>query len=77
VALLLQFLVCFGNAVGRYRHFQIESDWHHANIFVTLVGSSSSGRKGTALGRIKAIFKVASETWAREHIGGGYLLAKD
>jgi hypothetical protein len=71
VALLLQFLVCFGNAVGRYRHFQVESDWHHANLFAALVGSSSSGRKGTALGRIKAIFKIAAEIWEREHIDSG------
>jgi hypothetical protein len=46
VALLLQFLTSFGNAMGRGPHYQIESDQHFGNLFVLLAGDTAKARKG-------------------------------
>jgi len=45
VALLIQFLVAFGNVVGRVAHYRVESTDHHMNLFAVLVGATSKGRK--------------------------------
>jgi hypothetical protein len=71
VALLLQFLVSFGNAVGRQPHYLIEQDRHFANLFTVLVGQTSKSRKGTSAGRIRALFNIADPDWVRERILGG------
>src|SRR5262249_19611887 len=46
VAILIQFLTCFGNVIGRAAYYQVESDRHHANLFTVLVGATSKARKG-------------------------------
>ena len=71
VALLLQFLVSFGNAIGRGPFYQIEGDRHYTNEFLVLVGQSSKGRKGTSAGRIRQVFDVADPEWVKVHTGGG------
>jgi hypothetical protein len=71
IALLLQYLVSFGNAVGRLPYYLIEQDQHFANLFTVLVGQTSKSRKGTSAGRIRAIFKIADPDWTRERILGG------
>ncbi|MEW6229964.1 MAG: hypothetical protein AB1700_18055, partial [Bacillota bacterium] len=43
VALLVQFLVAFGNAVGRGPHFVAEADRHGLNLFACLVGATAKG----------------------------------
>jgi hypothetical protein len=53
VAILLQFLVASGNAVGLSAYYQVEGDKHRAKLFVVTSGATSKGRKGTALGRIR------------------------
>ena len=70
-ALLLQYLVSFGNAVGRLPYYLIERDRHFANLFTVLVGQTSKSRKGTSAGRIRALFYIADPDWARERILGG------
>lgn len=69
--LLLQYLVSFGNAVGRQPYYLVEQDRHFANLFTVLVGQTSKSRKGTSAGRIRAIFNIADPDWARERILGG------
>jgi Protein of unknown function (DUF3987) len=71
VGLLLQFLTLFGNVVGREPYWSVESDRHGANLFSVLVGTSSKGRKGTSLGRVRAVIRGADETWAGDRIKGG------
>jgi hypothetical protein len=71
IALLLQYLVSFGNAVGRLPYYLIEQDRHFANLFTVLVGQTSKSRKGTSAGRIRALFKIADPEWTRERILGG------
>jgi Protein of unknown function (DUF3987) len=71
VALLIQTLTMAGNVIGRLPHYRVESDYHRANLFAVLVGDSAKGRKGTSLGRIRSIVKVADETWSDDRIKGG------
>jgi len=71
VALLLQYLVSFGNSLGRQPYYLIEQDRHFANLFAVLVGQTSKSRKGTSAGRIRALFKIADPEWVRERILGG------
>jgi len=71
VALLLQLLALAGNEIGRAPYFQVESDQHHTNLFAVLVGDSSKARKGTSMGRIRAVVKVADETWNGDRVKGG------
>jgi hypothetical protein len=68
---LLQILAFAGNVIGRSPYYQIESDQHRANLFAVLVGDSAKSRKGTSLGRIRAIAKLADETWSSERNRGG------
>jgi Protein of unknown function (DUF3987) len=71
VALLIQVLDLSGNIVGQAPYYQIESDSHHANLFCVLVGESSKARKGTSLGRIRAVAKVADENWNDDRLKNG------
>jgi hypothetical protein len=71
VALLVQLLVAFGNAAGKSAHFTVESDRHHANEFVVLVGKTSKARKGTSWGRIESLMREAEEQWAAERVQTG------
>ena len=71
VALLVQYLTSFGNAVGRGPYYQVESDRHFGNLFVVLVGETSKTRKGTSAGRIRALFDIADPDWTRERVSGG------
>src|SRR5262245_48689070 len=66
VAIVAQYLTQFGNIVGGTPHFLIESDRHTANLFVTLVGVSAKGRKGTSGSRVRAAAKIADQAWFME-----------
>ena len=73
-ALLLslgQFLSFAGNAMGRTAYYLVEDDRHHTNLFAVLVGESSKARKGTSLGRVRAIMKVADQGWSDDRLKGG------
>lgn len=63
-ALLVQFLVGFGSAVGSRPHFLAESDRHGANLFAVLVGDTSKGRKGTSWGHCRRVLELADPAWA-------------
>jgi hypothetical protein len=71
-ALLIQFIVAVGSAIGRGPHYLVESDQHHPNLFAVLVGDSAKARKGTSAGRIRGIFEAITnadgtpDPWARE-----------
>jgi hypothetical protein len=71
VALLIQFLTSFGNAVGRQPHYLVENTQHFCNLFALIVGETSKSRKGTSAERIRAIFQVADPDWARTRVHGG------
>jgi hypothetical protein len=70
-ALLMQFLAAYGNCIGRTAHFVVEADKHYMNLFAVLVGSTSSGRKGTSWGQAMRPFESVDEQWARGCIASG------
>jgi hypothetical protein len=57
MALLAQFLVYFGNIIGRSAHYKVEGDRHFTNLFCVLIGKTAQGRKGTSFGRVKEVFR--------------------
>jgi hypothetical protein len=71
VAILLQFLVAFGNAVGLSPYYQVEGDKHRAKLFVVTSGATPKGGKGTALGRIRQLMAIADPDWERDSIQTG------
>jgi hypothetical protein len=71
IAILIQFLALAGNAMGRTAYCLVEDDRHHTNLFAVLVGESSKARKGTSLGRVRRIMKVADQGWSDDRLKGG------
>lgn len=71
VALLSQFLILFGNALGRCAYYPVEGDRHYTNLFGVLVGRSSKSRKGTSAGRIRQLMRFIEEYWECNCITGG------
>lgn len=72
-AILIQTLVCFGNAMGRNPHFTVEDSRHGTNLFAAVVGDTSKSRKGTALGRARKLVLVADPRWGLNNDGEGGL----
>ena len=70
-AILGQFLVAFGNAIGRSAYFTVEADRHHTNLFCVLVGQTAKGRKGTSLSHVLQPFQVIDTEWCVNRNQGG------
>jgi hypothetical protein len=70
-AILIQFLVAIGNAIGRGPHYKIEGDFHYTKLFCVLVGATNNGRKGTSLGRVLQVMEQADPDWTRQCVQGG------
>ena len=70
-ALLFQFLVAFGNLIGRRPHYRAEADRHFSNLFVVVVGQTAKGRKGTSLGQVQATLQRIDAEWCNTRIMGG------
>jgi hypothetical protein len=68
---LLQFLVSFGNVVGRQPYYFIEGAEHYPVLYALLAGPTAKGRKGTAANRIRPIFDVADNDWTRNNVTSG------
>lgn len=62
-ALLIQFLVGFGNMIGRQAFVRVGAAKHYCNLFTVLIGDSSVGRKGTAWEYISEILKRVDDIW--------------
>ncbi len=71
VALLVQFLVFFGNSAGRSSFFRVEADSHTTNVNAILVGETASGRKGTSLSQTRRPFERCDQGWAEKCIQSG------
>jgi hypothetical protein len=69
-AILVQFLVAFGNAVGSGPHCYVEATRHHMNLFAVLVGDTSKARKGTALAWARRAVVAADPTWETCSLSG-------
>jgi hypothetical protein len=68
VAILLQFLIYFGNAIGSGPYYQVEAHRHRANLYAVLVGKSAKARKGTSGGRAQSVF--TDPNWLSRMKGG-------
>lgn len=70
MALLLNTLAGFGNAIGRNSYFEADGSKHYTNLFGVLVGTTSAG-KGTSWNQIKRLFESVDEDWAQYRIQSG------
>jgi Protein of unknown function (DUF3987) len=70
-ALLVQFLVAFGNLIGRGPHYQVEADRHFTNLFAVIVGQTAKSRKGTSLGRVQSAFQGIDAEWCSGRVMSG------
>jgi hypothetical protein len=71
VALLLEFLIAFGNVIGRQAHCVAEADYHAFNEYAVLVGTTSKGRKGSSWGHVRQIFRQAAADWVETRLQSG------
>jgi hypothetical protein len=71
MALLVQFLVCFGAAAGRNIHYPVEATRHSLNEFAILVGPSGKGRKGSAWDHVETLLAELDPEFAAQCISSG------
>jgi hypothetical protein len=71
VAILLQFLVLFGNVIGHRPHFIAENDRHALNLYLLLVGDTSIARKGASFGQGRRVFDLAIPRYGKECVESG------
>jgi hypothetical protein len=71
VALLFQFLVCFGAAAGPNISYTVEATAHHLNEYAVLVGATGKGRKGSSWDHVHALFKHADEPFSTHCLSSG------
>jgi hypothetical protein len=71
VALLIQFLIAYGNVSGRTAHATADGAPHYCNEDVVVVGETSKSRKGTGLKHVKNLFKYADPTWSKNCVTTG------
>jgi DNA-binding transcriptional ArsR family regulator len=70
-AILIQFLVGFGNLIGRSAHWAVEADRHFMNLFTVLVGQTAKGRKGTSFGQVLRVLRALDSEWSDAQIMSG------
>jgi hypothetical protein len=70
VAVLSQFLIAFGNAVGRTPYVTVEGDRHYVNLYAVLVGDTAKARKGTSWGRARSLVCTADPDWEPRVMSG-------
>jgi hypothetical protein len=70
-ALLAQFLITFGNRVGRHPHYMVEATTHNTNMFACLVGMTSKARKGTSGHRSEQMFLAVEGPGSRDGFVSG------
>jgi hypothetical protein len=70
-AILVQFLVGFGNLVGRSPHWRVESSRHGVNLYACITGNTSKARKGTSWDNVKWILDQVDRDWAQDQIQNG------
>lgn len=71
VAILSQFLIAFGNVVGRGPHRMVGATPHYTNEFMVIVGNSSKGRKGTSWDFVEMMIRDLDPKWLEERQGSG------
>lgn len=70
-AVLIQFLVGFGNLVGRGAWMRVDGHDQHANLFAVVVGETSRSRKGTSWRRVREPLAACDPGWGAERLLSG------
>jgi len=68
-SVLLGWLTCFGNIVGRNAYFTVKGNRHYPTLYVAVVGGTADG-KGEAWSVSVKPFNVIASVWASERIKG-------
>lgn len=71
VALLVDALVCFGNAAGSRPHAIADGARHPARLNAVLVGKTAKARKGTSRANVGPLFAHADRRWSDDRVMGG------
>lgn len=69
--ILFSSMAMLGALIGRSPYLDIDGNRHGANLFVLLVGPTSSGRKGTAAGWARRILRRVDEDFDKRNVAGG------
>jgi hypothetical protein len=70
--MLVDFLVSFGNMIGRGPYFNINETEHFPNEFFIRVGDSSKSRKGTGRDVIDKVLEQIDHKWFTERVTSGF-----
>lgn len=62
-AILIQFLVAFGSALGRGPYVAVGETRHHTNEYVLVVGTSARARKGDSKNAALRVIREADPDW--------------
>ncbi len=65
VAILLGFLVGFGNKIGRNVFMRAQQDYHYTNLYGIVVGDSATSRKGVAWSLVRDLLLLPIQTSER------------
>ena len=70
-AILVSLLAAYGNVIGRGAGWKVGGTSHASNLYLLLVGPTSSGRKGTAGDEALRVFKMVDPEWVRTRVVNG------
>jgi len=71
VAILIQFLIAFGNLIRRTAHFIVDGKDHFTNLFAVLVGETAISRKGTSWSQVERLMAKVDEGWKKHCVKTG------
>ena len=71
VAVLSNLLTGAGNLLGSQPHFRVEHTKHPLRLFITHVGETAKGRKGTGWSTPYHVFRQIDSDWAKDRVTGG------
>lgn len=69
-AVLIQFLVAVGNALGRGPHMRVGRSRHGVNLYAVIAGPTGKGRKGMGMDDVRAVCVPAADDWAARITSG-------
>src|SRR5215217_6935702 len=71
VAVLVNVLAAFGNAIGRGAYMRVGADAHNLRIDAALGGRSSKARKGTSWGYVRELMASVDPPWVYDRVQDG------
>jgi hypothetical protein len=71
VALLIQFIITYGNVIGRNAHAIADASWHGGNLNAVFTGETAKSRKGTSWKHVLRLFDHVDSEWRKNCIATG------